>query len=107
MHVELLSVGLPVCIPEAHVDISWLRCIGVQDEVIGAGLVAEALAIEIDFQPGLASHPEYHGSTTVGASQGVGGNACSVEKHARVCFVHFCPNAKARLYAVSLTARLR
>lgn len=50
----------------------WLRCIGVQDEVIGAGLVAEALAIEIDFQPGLASHPEYHGSTTVGASQGVG-----------------------------------
>ena len=107
MHVELLGVGGEIGIPERDVDGTRLLGVGVQHEVVRAGFVAEALAVQVHLEPGLASHPEERAYAAIGSAKRVGRQAAAIEQHAGMRIVHLRTRPQAGLDAVAFATRLR
>ena len=77
----------------------------MQAVVVGAALVAETLAVEVDREEGLATHPEQFAHLVFECLLHVGGadgQCCALEQHAGRLVVFGRPCPQARLDAVAL-----
>jgi len=101
MHHELLGIGLPVAVEHGAVGVVGLVHRGMQDPVVHAGaLVGEALAVQVDLEPGLGAHPE-HRALGGNARELVGHDGGTVEEHGGVDLVHRGAGPQAGLDAVA------
>ena len=73
---------------------------GVEDVIVRCGFVGEALAVEIDLQPRVGTHPE-QGADRVRSAELVGFYGNAVEDHRGVDFVHVGARPQTRLDAVA------
>ena len=58
VHLELFGVLDPVGVEDRVVAVALLIFVGVEDVLVGAGLVHEAPAVGVDLEPGLGADPE-------------------------------------------------
>lgn len=81
-----------------------VELVGVQDALVGAGLVEETLALGVDLQERLAAHPEEAALAVLGlvtARHCVGLQGGTVEHHHAVGVVELCAHPDAGLDAVT------
>ena len=101
---KLLAIFLTVGIEDVAVGVEGLHVHAVQHELIGAGLVAEALALQVDLQERLLAEPE---PLAVGlVAGGLGRQAgAAVEHHGGVAGIHLCARPEHRLNAGAVGLR--
>ena len=87
MDVELLEVLLVIGVPNVYHGVAGLGQSRIQNVVVRRRLVGEALAVQVDLQPGVGAHPE-QGAGGFRSAELVGLNRDAVEHHRRVNFVH-------------------
>ena len=107
MHLELFGVLDPVGVEDRVVAVALLIFVGVEDVLVGAGLVHEAPAVGVDLEPGLGADPEkaaVAGLDRVGAGLLVGTDGGAVEHHDRVRLVHLGAGPEAGADAVAAGA---
>ena len=73
---------------------------GVENVIVRCGFVGEALAVEIDLQPRIRTHPE-QGADRVRPAELIGFYSNAVEDHRGADFVHVRARPQARLDAVA------
>ena len=100
--VEALHIRDIVGVPDHGVGHAGQSIGGVQDVVIAAGLVGEALAVQAHLQEGLRAHPEQRAGRL--ASNLIRGNGAAIKEHAAVGLVHYSAGPEAGLDAVALAA---
>ena len=100
MDVELLEILFVVRVPDIDNGMVRLCQRGVEDVIVRCGFVGEALAVEIDLQPRVGTHPE-QGADRVRSAELVGLYGNAVEDHRGVDLVHVSARPQACLDAVA------
>ena len=100
MDVELLEILFVVRVPDVDNGMVRLRQRGVEDIVVRGCFIGKALAVEIDLQPRIRTHPE-QGADRVRPAELIGFYSNAVEDHRGVDFVHVRARPQARLDAVA------
>ena len=104
MRVKALHVRDVVRVPDLGVGHARQVEGVVQDVIVAAGLVGEAVSVQVHLQERLAAHPEEHARR--GRADLIGHDAAAVKEHAGVGLVHRRASPQAGLDAVAQTARV-